>query len=97
MVSESIKNVVDRCHYPELHLEDKGSIAVELMLLGARNQSYILGYRRLARRLSGYFHLKIIVRVKSTAEPMTALKLITHRIVLVAPSNEADINKSFAC
>lgn len=31
-VSESIKNVADQCHYPELHLEDKGSVAVELML-----------------------------------------------------------------
>lgn len=78
LVFESIKNVADQCHYPELHLEDKSSVAVELMLWGGRKQSHILGYRRLARGLCGYFHLKIIARVKAPKAPMTAIKLITE-------------------
>jgi len=97
LVSESIKNVADQCHYPELHLGDKGSVAVELMLLRARKWSYILGYPRLARGLCGYFLLKIIARVKATRAPMAVIKLVTHRIASVAPSNEVEVNKYFDC
>lgn len=31
LVSESIKNVADQCHYPELHLEDKGSSWIDAL------------------------------------------------------------------
>lgn len=84
MVPERIRNITDQCHYPELHLEDKGSVAVELMVSGARKQSYIWGYHRLARGLCGYFHLKITARIKATKTPMTVIKLITQRVVLIA-------------
>lgn len=96
MVSETIKNVADQCHYPEVHLVDKGSIAVALMLSGAQKQSYILGYHRLARELSAYFHLKITGRLKAIKSLMTEIKLIMHRIALVALSHEAH-HKNFDC
>lgn len=97
LVFESIKNVADQCHYPALHLEDKSSVAVELMLSGARKQRYILGYHGLARGRCGCFHLKFIARVEATKAPMTVMKLITQRPVLVALSDEVEVNKNFDC
>lgn len=63
------------------------------MLSGAWKESYILVNLRLARALCGYFHLKIIARVKATKASMTVIKLLKHRIVLVALSNDG--NKKF--
>lgn len=97
MVSERMRDITDQCHYPELHLEDTGSVAVELMVSGARKQSYIWGYHRLARGLCGYFHLKIIARIKATEAPMVMIKLITQRVVLIALRNEADLHKKSDC
>lgn len=51
LVSGRIKNTTDQCHYPKLHLEDKGGAAVALMVSGVQEQGYMRGCGRPARGL----------------------------------------------
>lgn len=57
--------MADQCHYPELHLEDKGSVAFELMLSGARKKKRRFGLPWICQRTQRVFPAEVHSQSKS--------------------------------